>query len=102
LKAEIGEESYDFSSLLTLGQLSEDQESPPTSAFTQPDTFESNAQRIHKRFGDTTALHDSSGPNMLVSEVDEGQNDADGEDPFGNLEGDGLGEFDRARPSVEG
>ena len=37
---------------------------------------------IEEGFGDTSAAHSSIGTNMLVDEIDGGENDADGENPF--------------------
>jgi hypothetical protein len=102
LEAEKGEQSNVLSSLFTLGQLGENEETLPTLPAPQPNTLETRSQAVEEAFGDATAAHDGDGAEELVCQVGTGEKDTDGEDPFRNVEGDQLGRLDLGRPLVEG
>jgi hypothetical protein len=101
LEAEVGEERDVLGALLTLGQFRKHKEPLPPSALAESDTLEFHSQIIEIGFGDASAPHDPVGPQVLVGEVDEGENDAYGEYPLRNVERDELGRLDLGGPLIE-
>jgi hypothetical protein len=102
LKAEESKQGNVLGPLFTLCQLSEHEEALVSSALPHPDTLEAGGQAVQEAFGDTSTAHDGDGAEVLVGEIGEGEDDADGEDPFRDVEGDKLGGFDLRGPLVEG
>ena len=99
LKAEIGKQGNIFGALLALGQLGEDEEASPAMA-AQPHALEAHSQVVKVGLGNIAALHDTHSPKVLKSQVDERGDDADGEDPFRDIEANGGGNL--RRPAVKG
>lgn len=99
LEAEKGEECNVLGTLLTLGQLCKDQESPPSLATAETNALQPHCQIVEKALSHTAPSHDALSTNMLVCKVDEGEDDADGEDPFRDIERDWRLNF--GRPLVE-
>lgn len=102
MEAEEGEQSDIFSSLLTLGQLSEDKEPLPSPTASHADTLEARSQAVQETLCNASPAHNDYGAKEFVAKVGEGQENADGEDPFRDVEGDKLSRFDLGRPLVEG
>lgn len=101
LELEVNEERDVIGTLFTLGQFSEDQEAPPTlSTASDSHTLQDGGKRFEIAFGDAAGAHDPQGHDPAIEEKDIRNDDSDGEDPFGNLEGN-LG-LDLTRPLVEG
>lgn len=99
LEAEVGEEGNILSALLALGQLGKDQEAPPSLPLAGSDALQSHRQAVQVGLGHAAPPHDLMRAYVLEGEVDEGQDDAGGEDPFGDVDRDGGG--DLGRPLVE-
>lgn len=99
-EAKVGKQGNVLGALFTLGEGGKDQEASPALAFADSDRLPTDGQRIHVAFGNIVALHDASGTNGLVSEVDERQDDANGKDPFGDVERNGG--LDGGGPAVKG
>lgn len=102
MKAKKGEEGNVLGALFTLGELREDQESPPPSAVSHPDTLQTRGQAVQEAFSDAPSAHDGYGTEVLVGEIGEGKEDADGEDPFRDVEGNKLSGLNLGGPFVEG
>ena len=102
MEAEKGEEGNVFGTLFTLGELREDQESLPPSAVSHSDTLQTRSQAVQEAFGDAPSAHNGHGAEVLISEIGEGKKNADGEDPFRDVEGDKLSGLNLGGPSVEG
>lgn len=85
---------------LALGQLGEEQEPAPTLPRPRTDTLQLERQRIEIRIGDPPSPNDTERAEPFERDQHEGEQDADGEDPFRDGERDGG--FDLAGPSVEG
>lgn len=101
LKAEVGEESNVLGSLLTFGQFRENQKAPPPfAASAYPDTLQANRQVVEKRFRHTSSPNDHVCSKVFVCQVDEGEDDTDREDPFGDIERNRRLDF--RGPCVEG
>lgn len=92
MKAEVGKEGNILGPLLTLGQLRENEEPPPSLA-AQTNTLDTDGQIVQIRFGNTSPPDDHLRSNMLVGNVHGREYNTDGEDPFGNVEGDGGLDF---------
>lgn len=82
MKVKVAEKSNVLGSLFTLGQGGENQESLPSFPAKNAQTLEFRGQVIKEGFGDTSASHSPVGTNVLVDEVDSGEDDADGENPL--------------------
>jgi hypothetical protein len=102
LKAEEGEEGNVLGALFTLGELRKDQESLPTSAVSHPNTLQTRSQAVQEAFGHAPSAHDCYGTEVLIGKIGKGKKDADGEDPFRDVERDELGGLNLRGPSVEG
>lgn len=100
LEAKVSKEGDIFSALLTLCQGRKDEESAPALAVANSDTLPSNGQTIHVALCNISTLHNASGANSFVAEIDKGHDDAAGEDPFRYVEGDLW--LDGGGPAVEG
>lgn len=100
LETEVGEQRRILDALLALGELGKDQKPPPALAAADFDAFEADGQVVEVAFGDAASAHDSLGADVLVGEIEKGEDDADGEDPFRDLETDGGLQF--RWPLVEG
>lgn len=93
METEIGEEGNVLRPLLTLGQLCKDEEPSPSLAAPKPNTLKPNGQTIQERLSNATSPDDDLRSKVLVSDIDERENDTDGEDPFGDVKGDGWLDF---------
>ena len=101
LKAEVREESHVLGSLLALGQLGENEEALVALAFAKTHTLQARSQTVKIALGHTAPPHDPVGPNVLVEEVDNREDDAYSEDPFLDCERHHLSQLDIRRPFVE-
>jgi hypothetical protein len=101
LEAEEGKQGNVLGALFTLGELGKDQEALPPPAISHPDTLQAGGQAVQEAFGNASSAHNGDGAEILVGQIGEGQEDADGEDPFRDVEGDKLGGLDLGGPSVE-
>jgi hypothetical protein len=100
LELEIDKEGDVVGTLLTLGQLCEDQEAAPALAgLGDAHTLQYSCQGLEVAFRDTSGPHDAQSPDPSVCEKDVGDDDGNGEDPFGNVKGHGR--FDLAGPFVK-
>jgi hypothetical protein len=102
LKAEKGEEGNVLGALFTLGELREDQESLPSSAVSHSDTFQTRSQAVQEAFGDAPSAHDGYGTEVLIGEIGKRKEDAHGEDPFRDVEGNKLSGLNLGGPFVKG
>ena len=90
LEAEVREERHVLGALLRLSQLGEDQETPPALAATPSNTLHTDSEVVEVALGNIASLPDPQAADVLQDQVDERGNDADGEDPFGDVERDDL------------
>jgi len=101
LKLEVDEEGNVVGALLTLSELCEYEKSSPTlTALGDAHTLHDGGKWFEVAFCHAARLDNPQGTKPAVEQKHVGDNDGDGEDPFGNLEWD-LG-LDLARPIVEG
>ncbi len=102
LKTEKSKQGNVLGALLALGELGKDEEAPPAAAFAHAGALQTGSETVEEALGHGAATHDDDGTEVLVAEVDEGEDDADGKDPFRDVEGDELGGLDLRGPLVEG
>ena len=87
LELEVDEESNVVGSLLTFRQLGEDQKTTPTSATAgESHTLPDSSHWLEVAFCHTAGAHDTECPDASVDQEDVGDNDGNGENPFGNFE----------------
>ena len=101
LETKVSKQGNDFRALFALGQLGEDQEPLVSPATPDPDTLQAHRQAVEKRLGHASSPDDLHGAKVFEPEVDKGKNDADGKDPFRDVERDNLRQRDLARPRIE-
>lgn len=100
LELEVDEKSNIVGSLLTLGQLSKDKEaSPALTTLGDAHTLQDGSKRFKIAFRYTARLHNTQRTEPAVYEEDIGDDDGNGEDPFGDFEWN-LG-LNLARPFIE-
>jgi hypothetical protein len=100
LELKVYKESNVVGTLLTLGQLCKDQETAPALAsLGDAHTLEYGSQWLEVAFRDTSCPHDTQSSDPSVGEKDIGDDNGDGEDPFGNVKRHGR--LDLARPFVK-
>lgn len=101
LKRKIREKGDIFGTLFTFRQLCKDQESPPPAALlAHANTLDAHGQRVEVALRDATGSDSSYRLQPSQDQQHERDDDADGEDPTGNLERNGG--FDLAGPAREG
>lgn len=99
MERKVRKQSDVLGALLALGELSEDQEAPKASTLAHANTLLTNCDVVEITLGNVAPLHHAQSPELFKSEVDKGRDDADGENPFRDLEVD-LG-FDFGGPPIE-
>lgn len=99
LKAKVSEQSDIFGALFTLSELGKDKKSLEALTRPEADRLPAHCQTVEIDLSNIASFDLSSRANPFKAEVDKGQEDADGEDPF--RDGKGNGGLDLGRPSVE-
>jgi hypothetical protein len=66
-----------------------------------PDALQPHRKTVEIAFGHTAPTHDAVSTDVFESEVDDRQDDADGEDPFRDVEADQLRRLDLGGPLVK-
>jgi hypothetical protein len=82
LEAEIGEESNILGSFFAPSQFSEDEKSLPATTAPDTNTLQPDSQIVEITFSNAAPPHDLPGAKVLEGEVDKGEDNADGKDPF--------------------
>jgi hypothetical protein len=100
LKAKVSEKGNILGALFALGKLSKDHEPLEALAASEAERLPSNGQTVEVAFRNVAPLHDAGSTNSLVNQVDNGENNAHGEDPLRDVDGDGW--IDLRCPSVKG
>jgi hypothetical protein len=101
LELEVHKEGNVVGTLLTLCQFSKDKETSPALArLGQTHTLPDGSQWLEVALCYTARAHDTDGPDSPIDEKDVGDDDGDGEDPFGDLKGHLW--LHLTRPFVEG
>lgn len=87
LELKVDEKSNVVGALLTLRQLSEDQEAaPPSATAGEPHTLPDSSHWLKIALCHTTGAHDPERSQESIGQEDVGDNDGNGKDPLGNLE----------------
>ena len=100
LELEVDKKGDVVGTLLTLGQLGKDQKTTPALAsLGNAHTLQYSSQWLKVALRDTSCAHNAQSPDPSIYEKDIGDDDGNGEDPFGHVEG--YGRLDLARPFVK-